>query len=1369
MAKQRGYSRTLAFAIGVLLLPESVAATPTRFSPLFKAEPIDFPAARQGLKSLPDSSSRLKTTHLLILSPLERTSAMRQGFQPLADERFERFNGLGESPSLAQQPATSSPNATTTDKEQSFARAQQLLEQAKQLLEQGTAESRQQALAKDEEALKIWQQLAVNEAPLYEARGWEASTLLGIGTIYYIQSTPQKALDYFERGLAIRREMKNRLQDAIARLSTESAASNSNDKQKLLDTYQQALVATSVGETALLNSLGNAYFDLGEMRKALEYYNQALSVSRSEKQPFYEATTLSQIGRVYFQSGQTQKALDFYHQALEIQRIQKDTAAQARTLYSIGLIYTNLGEPQKAVATYDQVLELQRERKDLAGQADILSKIGLLYSSLSQDQKALDFYNQALKLQQTAQGNLSGTALTFNLSQQAEIVMGIAGIYASMGLSEPAKALDFYNQARSLFQKAGSRLGEAHVLNQISSVYDQLGEKQKALDVLNQALVLWRTMSNPEREAFTLCDIADIYNSMGKPQQALDLYNQALDIQRRLNDRYHQGVTLNSIAQVYSSLGDYQLSIDKHNQALELFKSIGNRTQQAQTFNNIGGVYQATKDYQKSLNYQKQALALARQSNDFSGQVAILVSIVRVYESLKDYPKALDAANQVLSLSRQQNNLFWEAVSFVMSGRVYLVAGDYPKALETLNKAVIGYHKVESRQGEAGALYNLGKVYSSLKQYEQALSTYDRALVLWQMLGNRAEEAKTLYQVAITQRDKGNLNEARTQIEAAINIVEDIRTRVTSQELRTSYFASVQNYYQFYIDVLMQLHKKDPSQGYDALALHASERARARSLLELLTEANANIRQGVDPKLLEQERTLQQKLDAVEKRRIELFNGQWTDKQVESLEKETAELLEEYRQVQAQIRRTSPRYAALTQPQPLTLAEIQQQVLDDDTMLLEYSLGEERSYLWAVTKTSITSYELPKREEIETAAKDFYQLLNNPDYHLGTRGSLDAQARPGSPIGNNETAIKLSQMLIAPVAAQLGNKRLLVVADGALQYLPFAALPAPFNGFPKNKFSNLVGQASRLPLGLGGQDAHPTRGSWIVLGSEASNKRGSKQNLVPLLVNHEIVNVPSASTLGVLRKETSDRQIAPKAIAVLADPVFSQNDPRIKSSSEQVSGTPLDKSNLNSRALERSAITANITFNRLPFTRQEAEQILALVPTTERMQAFDFAANRAIATSPQLQNYRIVHFATHGILNSTQPELSGVVLSLVDEKGMPENGFLRLHDIFNLNLPAELVVLSACETGLGEEVRGEGLVGLTRGFMYAGSPRVVVSLWSVSDRATAALMGKFYQKMLQGGLRPVAALRAAQLELWQQQPWQAPYYWAAFTLQGEWR
>lgn len=1224
--------------------------------------------------------------------------------------------------STAQQPVASLQNVTAIDKQQAYARGMQLLDQARQLREQGTAEQTQQALAKYEEALKIWQQLAVDEAPPYVARSFEAATLHGIGAIYF-RNEPQKAVNSFEQGLAVSRDRKNRLQEAIARLSADAAGSNSDDKQKLLKSYKQALTNTTLGEAALLGSLANAYSSLGDNQKALEQYNQALSVYRAQKQPSDEASTLSQIGRLYAKLGKTQSSLDSYNQALEIQRAEKDSAAQAKTLEEIGWLYAGLGEPQEALAAYNQALELQRDMKDLAGQADILSQIGLLYFSRGEEQRAIDAYSQALKVQQAAQGNLSGTALTFNLTRQSRILQGIASTYASLRFGDYVKALDFYSQARSLSQKAGDKYGEASILNEISSLYNQLGDKQNTLNVLNQALVLWRAMPDPDGEADTLRDIADIYNSMAQPQQALDFYRQALDIQRRVNQRPEQAVTLNKMAQVYSSLGDYQLSIDTHNQALEICRDIGDRSHQALTLTYIGLVYQNVKDYQKSIDSHNQALTLARQNNNFLQEFTILAAIAKDYELLKDYPKALDTVNQLFSLSRQQNNSHWEALSLVMSSRAYLASGDYQKALEATQQAATQFQKEGTRSLEANAQQNLGKIYNSLKQYEKALETYNRVLALQRMLGDRTEEAYTLYQAAITQRDKGNLNEARTQIEAAIKIVEDIRTRVTSQELRTSYFASVQDYYQFYIDVLMQLHKKDPSKGYDAEALHASERARARSLLELLTEANANIRQGVEPKLLQQERTLQQKLDAVEKRRLEVLNGKYTESQAQALEKETTALREEYRQVQEQIRRTSPRYATLTQPQPLTLVEIQQQVLDDNTMLLEYSLGEEHSYLWAVTKTSITSYELPKRADIEAAAQKFYE-------QTGRQKPPSSRGLGVTPSANAlEVTAQLSQMLLSPVAGQLGQKRLLVVSDGALQYLPFAALPSPDT------------------LGKGN---HP----------------------VPLIVKHEIVNLPSASTLAIIRQDTNGRKPAPKALAVLADPVFSANDERLKTSvgaNSHVPRQPTTPTDVDTLALNRAATEIGFTFNRLPYTRTEANNILKLAPAAAEMPAFDFAASFATATSPQLSQYRIVHFATHGILNSKHPELSGVVLSLVDEKGKPQNGFLRLRDIFNLNLPAELVVLSACQTGLGQEVQGEGLVGLTRGFMYAGAPRVLVSLWSVDDAGTSELMSRFYKKMLLEGQKPAAALRAAQIEMLQNPQWQDPYYWAAFTLQGEWR
>jgi CHAT domain-containing protein len=192
-------------------------------------------------------------------------------------------------------------------------------------------------------------------------------------------------------------------------------------------------------------------------------------------------------------------------------------------------------------------------------------------------------------------------------------------------------------------------------------------------------------------------------------------------------------------------------------------------------------------------------------------------------------------------------------------------------------------------------------------------------------------------------------------------------------------------------------------------------------------------------------------------------------------------------------------------------------------------------------------------------------------------------------------------------------------------------------------------------------------------------------------------------------------------------------------------------------------------FQRLPFSRREAEAITATVPRGQWAKALDFQASRDAATDAGLSDYRVVHFATHGLLDSNNPELSGVVLSLVDQRGQSQNGFLRLHEIYNLKLPVELVVLSACRTGLGKDIRGEGLVGLTRGFMYAGAARIVASMWKVDDAATANLMKGFYRAMFVRGMRPAAALREAQVEMWRQKRWRSPYYWAAFVLQGEWR
>jgi CHAT domain-containing protein len=489
-------------------------------------------------------------------------------------------------------------------------------------------------------------------------------------------------------------------------------------------------------------------------------------------------------------------------------------------------------------------------------------------------------------------------------------------------------------------------------------------------------------------------------------------------------------------------------------------------------------------------------------------------------------------------------------------------------------------------------------------------------------------------------------------------------------------------------------------------------------LLESLAEAHADIRQGVDAQLVERERALQRRLNAQAERQMLLLSGKHSEEQAVAAGKELEALTAEYQTLRAQIRARSPRYDALTQPVPLNLTEIQQQALDADTLLLEYALGEERSFLWAVTQTSISAYELPNRTEINVAAERAYKLLA-----ASGQRAVEFEAK--------KAAADLSRIALGPVISQLGQsnlKRLVIVSDGALHYVPFGALPNP-----------------------------ATHGA-------------APDKARPLIASHEIVSLPSASVLAVLRREAAARAPAANAVAVFSDPVFQPDDPRVRRAQGGATVAVDDGARKINSELSRSAAESGLmSFERLRFTRQEAEAVVSLARAERSFKALDFAASRAMVEQTALDQYRIVHFATHGLLNSQHPELSGVVLSLVDERGRPQDGFLRAHEIYNLKLNADLVVLSACRTALGKEIKGEGLVGLTRGFIYAGAARVVASMWDVKDEATAELMKRFYRGMFKEGLRPAEALRAAQVSMWKEPRWNSPYYWAGFALQGEWK
>jgi CHAT domain-containing protein/Tfp pilus assembly protein PilF len=860
-----------------------------------------------------------------------------------------------------------------------------------------------------------------------------------------------------------------------------------------------------------------------------------------------------------------------------------------------------------------------------------------------------------------------------------------------------------------------------------------------ALEKYGEALAYFRSVNDRYREALTLKEIGLVRVLAGEYRKAVEAYLPALDLFTALGDRSGEASTENNLAAVFDLLGDVHAAMEHFRSALDGYRAGGQHTMEANVLNNIGKLYGDLGDWRNAVEYYRQALPLLQVAADSARQAATLHNLGTAM-MFTDLDAAIDDHQQALKLRRAIGDRPGEAQSLVALASAHIITGRLDPAIDYGEQSLEVYRSIGNRAGVARALRTLGTAYARRGDTERGITLLDEAVradrergykreeslaLLWKGLAQPPAAARVSLQqaaaiaqqlgdswtlsncersLAQVERDLGNLSEARQHAERAIEMTEKVRGNAGGEEARASYLSSALDAYSVYIDILMLQHDT-------AAAFEATERSRARSLLEMLSESGADIREGVDPKLLARERETASLLNAKGSRLL-LLAGRATP-QAEALQQEVRALETQYRDIEEEIRKNSPRYAALTQPTPLHLKQIQEDVLDADTLLLEYSLGEKRSYLFVVSRGGVKAWELPPRLAIEEQVAEVYGLLTARSATVRMETAAERQKRiDAADAALPEAARKLTAMVLVPAASELARMRLAIVPDGALQRLPFAMLPAP------------------------GADA-------------------------PLVTEHEIVMLPSASTLAVQRTELAGRKPAAKSVAVFADPLFNVGD----------APPAEDATRLLEHVAEASAGpgAAALKIPRLPFTAQEADRILRAAGGSKNWKATGYQASRAAAIGGQLSDYRYVHFATHGLLDTERPSLSGLVLAQLDEKNKPQDGFLRVNDIYNLRLSADLVVLSACQTGLGKEVRGEGLMGLTRAFLYAGAPRVVVSLWNVNDRATAELMAGFYRGMLREGKRPAAALREAQLQLSGQKQWASPYYWAAFVQHGEWK
>lgn len=857
-----------------------------------------------------------------------------------------------------------------------------------------------------------------------------------------------------------------------------------------------------------------------------------------------------------------------------------------------------------------------------------------------------------------------------------------------------------YEAALESWRETGDRFWQAETLDRLAFVAGRRERWAEAVLHAEASTGLFREIGDRRSLAIALTRLGRSRYGAKEWERATVAYREALELRREQGDRQGTGRVLLYLGQTHQALDDLEEALRYHHEALELLEGAG---WHAHVYHNLGVLHRSVGQSESALGYLDRAEELYEDLGATRFQAATIHQRGRTLLELGRPAAAVSQLERALELQRGREG---EAVALVSLGDAHLDSGDAVRAEARYREALEISAADGNALGSGRALLGLGSLYDGQGRPREAREAFEAALSTYRELGRSTGEAASLLGLARARRRLGDPAAAIERAGEALEVVESIRPRAFSEDVSYAYFATVQHYFEFYVDTLMELDRLEPGVGHAAAALAGAERARARSLLDLMREAAVDLRATSDSALLARERELQQRLNASARRRQQvLAEPESGEAERQAAARELDELFEALRLVRAEIRLSSPHYASLTQPETLGLAEIRGRVLDADTLLLEYMLGAERSFLWAVDREGMRTVELPGRVALEERALWAYDLLKRSH-------------RPESRRAAGSALCEISRVLLEPIAGELGDRRLVVVADGALQYLPFGALADP-------------------------------------------RRLAECPDAAPLLERNAVSYLPSASVLPVLREQVAGRAAPQGVVAVVADPVFSRGDSRLADGG--AGSRPAGAA-----SGPRTADTElPIPLDRLPHSRDEALAILALAPAERSLRALGFSASKQIVLDGRLAGYRIVHLATHGILNATRPGLSGVVFSMLDSEGRPQDGFLRAHELYALDLKADLVVLSACETALGRQVRGEGLVGLTRGFMHAGARRVVVTLWNVGDRSTARLMERFYRAMLVDGSAPADALRSAQLWMWRQRA--APYYWGGFMLQGEYR
>ena len=787
----------------------------------------------------------------------------------------------------------------------------------------------------------------------------------------------------------------------------------------------------------------------------------------------------------------------------------------------------------------------------------------------------------------------------------------------------------------------------------------------------------------------------------------------------RTHDFRRQADALGSLGNLYANRWEWQRSLQVRLRAKSAFHRLGRFGDEGSLANDIGLVYEEGSDLKRAHNSYQEALALGKRSRNRYVSAAATYNLGALAQRQSRTAEALENLEKAQAIWRDLRKPE-EIKAATKIGMVFAEAGKIDLAFARFRESLTLADRKKDMRQKAAALLQMGNTIRLLDP-DQAQRLYGQALEIQQRQGYLDGLAATLNGIGLLLLNQKKYQEAFEPFQKALRIYKHKGNPLDEARILTNLgwtYVGLRrdgDAREAFYGALVRARGRDGwTEAGAHLGLAQLERQRgnpiaAQSQSEAAVRSVENLRDAVShdfrTSFFATGQDIYDTLIEILLWRHELQPSAGYD--------ERALVVSEQARSRgllddvSEFRQVGDGALALP-TRILSLSGIRRAILDPETLLLEFHLGKEASHLWLVSQTSCRVFKLPPRPELASLADKAHRSL----IATAHREKLGEARR---------AVLELSRALLNPTAPWLGRKRLLISAPEILQQIPFAVLPDP--------------------------------------ATVAESYRGQSVWPQPLVSRHEIVKIPSASVVAVLHARETNRIPPSKVLAIVADPVFDASDGRL-------SGAVGPSSKGRPGAALYSLFGH---FKRLAHAREEAEAILVETGRRGVLAAFDFDASRELALSGKLRNFRNLHFTTHGVLQAHNADLSAIVLSQVDRHGRLQDGFLRAADVSNLNLPADLVVLSACETGLGERIPGEGLVGLPQAFMAAGATRVLVSLWPVDDLASSELMKRFYHEYIALGRSPAAALREAQRAMSETLRHGAPFYWGAFELQGDWR